>query len=174
CRSSELGGVADVARHQQTVVVNLLNSSPSCAGEALMELGGILGSARLIIVLSLRTLRMRDVNFLSTHCPHAEVVINGIDSLGRMVQMGARHNAEQGYTQILTPLAPVYAEPMRSIVARAVLVARRRIAVAAFAAQCGIAPRTLEVRCKCGGAPEPRALLGWILSLHVVWRLDML
>lgn len=50
----------------------------------------------------------------------------------------------------------------------------RRCNAATLAHACGVAPRTLQWRLAHAGSPTARRLLAWAVTLHTLWRLEVL
>jgi hypothetical protein len=60
------------------------------------------------------------------------------------------------------------------ILIAAASISSRRTGIQQLARLLEMAPRTLQLHCAQSRLPEPRALLGAMLALHTLWRLDIL
>jgi len=119
--------------------------------------------------------KARQIIKLLHYLPQAEVLLDGYDDPLRGVIRAMDALPERQATQcMIGPLVASVSTTVSDIVAAAILGGHRRITVSVLAQICALPIRTLEWRLRACGAPEARRMLGWVLSLHVLWRLDML
>lgn len=75
---------------------------------------------------------------------------------------------------IIAGLTPYWPESAFPELVALVSCGSRRVNPATSAAVCGCALRTLQWRLRHAGLPPARTLLGWMLALQTLWRLDVL
>lgn len=127
-------------------------------------------------VLVLDALPSRTLGILGlTHLlPRLWVLISGMDSLESCLPRILSCGDRTGYQDIYEAVAAMLGSELEPVAAAAAIAGGRRRSVEEFASLCGISSRALELRLRAAGGPVPRELLGWVLSLHVLWRLDIL
>ena len=106
--------------------------------------------------------------------PKLWMVIGGVDSLGSCLSKISAGSYRPGYHDIYEGMAAMLPVELEYVVAAAAIAGDRRRSVEDFASLCGFSVRALELRLQNSGGPVPRELLGWVLSLHILWRLDIL
>ncbi len=119
------------------------------------------GGARQVVAVSRRTSDWQ-VSFI------------GCDDLTLQLRKLVSDPTNQGAGRtILAAALPVCDHTVHDLLAVAILRGDRRVPVGSFAILCGLPVRTLQARLhRCGG-PAARDLLGWSLTLHACWRLEI-
>lgn len=132
-------------------------------------------SLPLIVEMQLSRTAARQLLTIAALEPAPRVVIRGVDRLEVVVEEVLEHGSEPGaHGEIACTLLPLVPSGAIDIVATAAVVGHRRSSVARFARICGLSSRTVEWRLQVARLPVPVKLLGWMLSLHGLWRLDVL
>jgi hypothetical protein len=120
------------------------------------------GSAQQIVTMAGRACDLR-------------VSLDGFDELVRQTQMLLAKSAEPtAWQTIVDGVVPRIDSSIRDIVVAAAIRGERRLEVLSFANACRLPVRSLQARLSDSGSPTARELLGWSLSLHACWRLEML
>jgi hypothetical protein len=125
--------------------------------------------------IELASTRARQVLILAEHLPGARISLLGYDDFARDLTESLKGVTDPSAGPvILRRLLPSVAPAVADIFAAATLAGRRRTSVSALADLCGMAIRTLECRIRGASLVPARDLLGWMLSLHSLWELDVL
>jgi len=166
---SEIGEMAPV------VLWDISRSSTEDIDSVISLASTSLRRTELFVLLPMGAVRARQVLVLVSRFPDAEVLLVGLDDvlscITRVMDGTKEHRAFQ---QMMRPLVTSVSAAVSDIVTTAVLAGHRRITVSTLARLFGLPPRTLVWRLRANEAPQARHMLGWILSLHVLWRLDIL
>lgn len=130
----------------------------------------------LLLHVDLSREAVRQIVAIAAADPSPHILLRGADDV-RAALIRAVHThdamptAQRELSRILLPQAPASAA---DLVAAAIAAGHRRLSVGRFAALCGLASRTVEWRLQAACMPPPRTLLGWMLALHGLWRVDVL
>jgi|SRR5690606_23181385 len=134
----------------------------------------LLRDVATIVVIENPMGRMQQVMKLAKLLPGIEILIDGIDAVHTCLTLDTGLDKPSGYADIHNGLSEILSPDLDAILAAGVVAGRRRRLVKDFAATCSMSVRTLEVRLRDSRGPYPRELLSWILSLHIMWRMDVL
>jgi hypothetical protein len=103
------------------------------------------------------------------------VSVIGLDTLADDVNAAVDWMSPcDAHTVILSHAASFLTGRSFEILAGATMLGRRRVSVTDLAVACHTTERTLRARLQQSQLPSPNELLGWILLLHSVWRLERL
>ncbi len=162
--------------HRSGVVVWDVTSSQSTQLERILDrLHRESPGVQVILCVDLNRHTARVLSTLASlnHAP--QLVLWGFDNLAVVLdeldERAAQAGAHQTIAQHLLPSVPTSGE---HLVASAILAGHRRVSPHQFAALCGLARRTLEWYLHKAQLPPPRRLLGMMLVLHGLWRMDYL
>jgi|KBSMisStaDraftv2_1062788.scaffolds.fasta_scaffold45350_3 hypothetical protein len=128
----------------------------------------------LLVHAELRRPIVRDLVALSTSVSALQVSICGFDDLVHEVRQVVNGRREPSPDQAILNTVASHTDAVLDIVAMAAIVGRRRTHVRELADVLRIRPRTIEWRLKSLGMMSPERLLGRMVSLHVLWRMQKL
>ena len=135
----------------------------------------ISANVRLLIRMDVTRAAARQALAIARHLPEARVSLSGYDDLARDIMSACSEEGQPtAYPTIVKQVLETIPRRAVDIVAAASLAGYRHMKVAEFARVCGVPVRTLEWRLNTAQLMPARNLLGWILSLHSLWRLDIL
>lgn len=129
----------------------------------------------MLVVLPLTPAAARDLLRLVSGGLNVTVVVRGVDNLERAVS--ALHSQTvfpDAKARILSALGGMAPPALLEIVVGCVVVGTQRCRVSAVAVACGVSLRTLERRLATAHWPSGQRLLGSMLCLHSLWRLEEL
>ncbi|GIW50986.1 MAG: hypothetical protein KatS3mg081_0341 [Gemmatimonadales bacterium] len=115
----------------------------------------------------------RELVGLSTLVSDLRVVVPGYEDVGLAVKGLVGSVPSGGESVILRGVSPVLVPPSSQVVVGAVVAGRRRVWLSQLARCCGLSVRTMQRWLKGAGLPPPARLLGWCISLHALWWLDL-
>jgi hypothetical protein len=115
----------------------------------------------------------RDLLQLSSLVPDLRVVVPGYEDAGLAVRGLVEGVPPGAEAVILRRICPVLVAPSSRVVVGAVVAGRRRIWVDELARCCGLPLRTVQRWLRGAALPPPGKLLGWSVSLHALWWLDV-
>jgi hypothetical protein len=132
-------------------------------------------SRSILLHVDLTRAAARQVLALALHLPYARISLRGQDDLHTGI-LGLRDNsAEQSaISRIALRLLPPVAARAKDIVATAVVAGRRRTYVRELSRFCGVPVRTIKSRLSSSRLVNPEHLIGQMIALHSLWRLDVL
>jgi hypothetical protein len=129
----------------------------------------------VLLYMDLTRAAARQVVAVAEHLPQARIALGGHDDLQRTIVALRKDAAEPtAVSKIVLRLLPLVPERAKDAVATAVVVGRRRTPVQAFASLCGAPVRTLEWHLSSSHVASAEDLLGRMVALHSLWRLDVL
>lgn len=117
---------------------------------------------------------VRGIVSLSAHPGLARLSLRSVRPADVDVQEALRGTSHAPDFLILRSFATDRLAREPGILIAAIVCGARRTRIRTLARACRIAPRTLQWRLARAGFPEARELLGWVLALHSVWRLEAL
>ncbi len=135
----------------------------------------VLGGTPVILRGALDEAFVRLVSECSRSLSHCFVSLRQFDDLAsdlkHVLDHGGAADPALLLVDMVVPLVPT--EAQLPLVGAAVL-GRRRTRLPAFARCCSLSPRALEYRLERYSLPHAGKLLGWSLSLHALWRHEVL
>jgi hypothetical protein len=168
---SSLAASAKGARLPRLAVIELpLQEPPS---EIIPVLAEVSASIPLLLYGRLTSRMARDVVELAKCCMHVRIAFDGYDDLCAAVNRSLHDEADEPGRRILSYLAASTPGCAHDIVVAASIMGRRRTQVGELAHLCEVPMRTLEWRLRAAGIISARELLGKMLSLHIMWALDV-
>lgn len=117
---------------------------------------------------------VRDLVSLSRSVSALQISLCGFDDLVEEARRVIDGRREPSPDQAILKSVAAHADGVLDIVATAAIVGRRRTSVRELADVLRLRPRTIEWRLKSVGMMSPERLLGRMLSLHVLWRMQKL
>lgn len=127
----------------------------------------------LCVDLNRHTARLLSALASLDHQP--QLVMKGFDDLATVLdELDEGASEARAHLTIARHLLPSAPTRGKHLVAPAIVAGHRRVSPHEFAVLCALARRTLEWQLRNAHLPPPRRLLGVMLVLHGLWRLDYL
>ena len=127
---------------------------------------------RLLLRVELNPATLREVVRVVGGGHHVEVSIQGVDNLGDDIRRFLIEGAGGAEKTLIHRLAPLVHPKIRDILVTAAIAGRHRTRVRDLAALCHMPVRTLEWQLRAANTITARQLLGAVLALHSVWRME--
>jgi len=157
------------------VVVCELSRTTRSTGIAVGLIGKLDEHITLILRAELSPSIAREIIHLARTVRDVRVSLIGVDDLAMELQsFVAVEEQSHADAAIIRRIAHEMDNWRPEIFVAAAVAGRRRTQVVTLATMCAIPIRTLEWRLHAAGVLPARKPLGWMLSLHSVWRLDVL
>ncbi|GIW50974.1 MAG: hypothetical protein KatS3mg081_0329 [Gemmatimonadales bacterium] len=115
----------------------------------------------------------RDLLQLSSLVSDVRVVVPGYEDAGLVVRGLVEGVPAGAESVILRRVRTLLVAPSSRVVVGAVVAGRGRIWLDELGRCCGLFVRTMQRWLKGAGLPAPARLLGWCISLHALWWLDL-
>ncbi|HVT40204.1 MAG TPA: hypothetical protein VHE78_14280 [Gemmatimonadaceae bacterium] len=132
-------------------------------------------AAPILVRMDLTKAAARQVLVLARYLPEAQVSLRGHDDLESDINMLYNEPGGRGaYAAIVQRLLPLTHGRARDIVACASVAGHSRTSVRSLARLCGVPVRTLEWKLRAAQQAPAKILVGWMVALHSLWRLDVL
>lgn len=129
----------------------------------------------VLLIVDASAQGIRAVAELATRVTHLQVALIGTDHLAGELTALASDRPSRGAEQAIVQRIPHgISQAARAVVVLAAIAAKRRLTVHDFAAICGLSVGAVAYRLRRGGLSPPHSLTGLFLTLHTVWRLDVL
>jgi hypothetical protein len=157
-----------------SAVVWELSASTADQLHGVLEVAGGLGIP-VLLRTTLSTATARELVRLGAHVRDVRVSLAGYDDLILDVQHLLRcASTRSPALVILDRLKDRALTPGMEVVVASTILGKRRTTVRACGVALSVPVRTLEARLRAEGFPVARQLLGWSVSLHLLWRIDVL
>ena len=129
----------------------------------------------ILVILDMTTSAARQVLMLLNSGFRAQLSLQRHDDLeADIISFCAAKRDRSASSVILQHLLPLVSTRSHSVVIHAALLAHRRITVQQFARLNGSSVRTLQWTQRNAHMIPAKLLLGWMVSLHSLWRLEAL
>ncbi len=161
-------GVSGLVWELSSKVPRLPEAIPAAIGVAAQRIP-------LLVRADYSSSNMREIVALASVAAQLRVSLCNFDDLADdltgMIADPPETNAEQ---MIIKTVAPRLDALVRHIIVVAAIIGKRRTHVTDVAHLTGLNERTLEWRFRAVGGPTPTKVLGWMVALHTMWRLEVL
>ena len=129
----------------------------------------------ILVRLDLTKTAARQVMVLVQCAPFIQVSLRNHDDLALDIALNREQPAERRVcAEVIKQLLPRVSDRCKRIVVAAALVGHRRTSVREFARLCESSVRAIQWNLRAAGIAPAKNILGWMLALNALWRLDAL